>query len=421
MPGDVPPNWRLAAIASEVADLLEEARQEGDKSWLRAAVRLGLDRLGGKIDTYRVAEAVVRNGLAPLDAVRAVSDLVEKYRPDLIQTCLKVRGYKKLIEFVRNAGFDTAFFACVACAERDRRPLRLFWEVYGGAVLQLDTVAGLAGNHRKEAQGSGPAAPAPGPKADGARVKALEEELSRLKERLREAERAREEAVRRAAELERELEKARRERDEARAEADLALEWASGLAEEPNWPAVRGWLREEMARIGSALAGEPDPEAARRYAALAEVLRMLEGKIQETADAAAPEPLPAPEPATAPPEGQTAETPVPTGLRVLLVGGAKEEPYRSRFEGAGFRFEWRNGDAGKDPENLQAALRRADLVVLMVSHCSHETFYAVLDGMRRLGRLRDLIVAKSPGASGILRAAGERARARAAWKQTETN
>lgn len=430
--------WRHLAVAEHLAVWLDRC-WDRDKQALLLASRLGLHQRPGR-ERHAQAVSELAQGLAGLttaEAGRVLAPLVRRHGAELLRRAAEVmalpdpaaRG-ERLRALAEELGLSWLVFWATAVQADHPTLLGEVWAQYGPALRELDRVLERGAPRPRAAAPASDRAANEGRGAAAAReLAALRRQVEELKERAAQAERqaaqARrdaQEAERRAAALARELDQARRELAEREAAEQLLLQWVEELAREPNWPAVQRYLAARRQELLARLAR--DPAAARPLVVVEDWLRWLEAERgREPAEPATPGSPPAPAApaagaAPAPPPAAPATpavTPEPPAAevtvrpaRVLLVGGAREEPYRSRFEAAGLEFEWLDGDAQGEP--LRAAIRRADVVVLMLSHAAHATSGAVFAYLRELGRLRRCVVPRGPGVSGILRDVQERLR-----------
>ena len=315
---------------------------------------------------------------------------------------------------------------------------RLFWRLFGACLEEVDLALVVAAT-------PDPAPPAhlPTPAVDGAAMAQQRTHVVRLERELAGARRALEDQRRRVEECRGQMDTQHGEidrlaRSAERGEQDLELlaEWTSEAGRHPNWNAVHAWIDGELTGLQRKLAAGTTPTVAQNYALLVQAQRALpvperrdgtdepdrpvvseeppalearvhavedESAVEAPATAVEGEPAIESRPKAAVALGRLA--PAAGGLRprLLVVGGAREQPYRAKVKEIGLDFEWLSGDEHKKTD-VRAAVRRADLVALLMPRVSHAAAGAVLACMREAERHHDLLTLTSPGAGTLVQA-----------------
>lgn len=426
------PRWSHLAVARHLVRFLDSYWSD-DKRALIVGQKLGMHARPGKRGFARTCLSVAEHiaQMEPKDISRLLGPLLAARAADMLEIANMVASasseeerLRAIASLAREHGVSWLLFWAIAVLATHPVVFDLIEEYYAPFYFELDHTMEWSMQAAAETAGQAPA----GLNGDGKQhsderqeIESLRRELDGLRKKLQDLQRQAadsrkrvDEAELRAAELTRELERVRKELHDERATSGLLLQWVEDLAREPNWDAVISHLERRRAELLQQLAS--DPGKARELVAVEEFLAWLRGnripagahaKAQERpGDGNSGEQVRAPDADLSPPEQHRALEPgTGTPVRVLLVGGAREEPYRSRFESEGFAFEWLDGDARG--EALRAAVRRADVVVLMLTHASHATSGAVFSMLRETGKVRRCIIPRSPGVSGILRAVRE--------------
>lgn len=253
-----------------------------------------------------------------------------------------------------------------------------------------------------------------------AKTAALRKDLGQLQSRLGESNRAREAAEERARAAEGRLAQSHNQIDRLQRDVAEALEWVDALARtkqdlESALSLVEERVVHEQSLAAASLVAGGDLSAllhaTSRYTDLEACLRVLrECRTAATMPAPPPEPEPVhpeterqvePLTATPPPDPSVFH-----GRTLSIVGGNRAEPHRSRLEALGATVCWTDGNSTR--EQILPLVRQADLVIVLVSHMSHNCFYDALELTQKLGVPR--IVPTSAGLSGIIRLAEKKLR-----------